>query len=304
MPTEYHNVNVEDSRYQQCLNVEEVVCNLELSDKARLLLITFLCLPDTWEFTIRGAADYLDWAPRTVQLAVNELEDTGYYAKVKTRNTSGQFVWRRHFYESPDLNPFYAQPSKWERKIDTSTARLGAEETTICWRPERAYYYMSQASIEANPVCIFWVRPPEDPFTSYGVPRVSNYHRGNGSPRVNNYHVDENLPEADLVKTTSNNDKPGFTLSPLAADQPDRANRVKKLSPVLIDDISSASTHMIINSNDNQVRDDNQLARSTSTSVRFEAQCFPQRGVFCNNLRARRALKPRDIARRRVPARS
>ena len=150
---------------------------------------------------------------------------------------------------------------------DVPTARLGAEETTICWRPERAYYYMSQGSIEANPVCIFWVRPPEDPFTSYGV------------PRSNNSNVDESPAGADLVNIPSNNGEPKFTLSPLAADQPDRANWVKIFSPVRLSPVRSTRTKMINNLDEKQLGDDKQLALSTGTSAGFEIQCFPQNWV-------------------------
>ncbi|MCD8238758.1 MAG: helix-turn-helix domain-containing protein [Clostridiales bacterium] len=76
-----------------------------LSFKAKGLLPFMLCVPDTWEFSVKGLAAMAKDGIDSITTSLKELENSGYIERHRSRNEKGQVMGTEYIiYEKPIVN--------------------------------------------------------------------------------------------------------------------------------------------------------------------------------------------------------
>ncbi len=76
-----------------------------LSFKAKGLLSFMLCVPDTWEFSVKGLAAMAKDGIDSITTSLKELENSGYIERHRSRNEKGQVTGTEYIiYEKPIIN--------------------------------------------------------------------------------------------------------------------------------------------------------------------------------------------------------
>ncbi|MCD7854266.1 MAG: helix-turn-helix domain-containing protein [Clostridiales bacterium] len=74
----------------------------KLSFKAKGLLSFMLCVPDTWEFSVKGLAAMAKDGIDSITTSLKELENSGYIERYRSRNEKGQVTGTEYIiYEKP-----------------------------------------------------------------------------------------------------------------------------------------------------------------------------------------------------------
>ena len=81
--------------------VQSTVRDKELSFKAKGLLAFLLSYPSDWDFSLKYIVEESGEKITTVRSALKELEDKGYFQRVRHTNSSGKVIkWEYIIYES------------------------------------------------------------------------------------------------------------------------------------------------------------------------------------------------------------
>ena len=79
-----------------------ILSDPNISLKAKTVLAIMLSLPDNWDFSIEGISGKCKESKDCIAKAVNELIDTGYVIRTKTRGADGRITkWEYEVFEEP-----------------------------------------------------------------------------------------------------------------------------------------------------------------------------------------------------------
>lgn len=92
----------------------DILNNVELSPKARFILIYCLSLADNWQFSIKGLATRMGCGVDYIRTGLDELEREGYLVRKRVRNEKGHFQEADYiFYETcTKKKPSTSEPPK------------------------------------------------------------------------------------------------------------------------------------------------------------------------------------------------
>lgn len=80
-----------------------IICNTNLSDNAKVILIYMLSKIDNWQFHENEIAESLNKSVSTIRRGIRELEDNGYLIRKRYRNKNGKFGYEFKVYEIPQV---------------------------------------------------------------------------------------------------------------------------------------------------------------------------------------------------------
>ena len=79
-----------------------ILSDPNISLKAKTVLAIMLSLPDNWDFSIEGISGKCKESKDCIAKAINELIDTGYVIRTKTRGADGRITkWEYEVFEEP-----------------------------------------------------------------------------------------------------------------------------------------------------------------------------------------------------------
>lgn len=98
-------VGANKKRHKFVQIIQPTVRDKNLSFKARGLLAFLLSYPSDWDFSLKFIVENSGEKIATVRSALKELEDNGYFQRVRHTNSKGEVIkWEYIIYESNNSN--------------------------------------------------------------------------------------------------------------------------------------------------------------------------------------------------------